>query len=313
MGKRLVLLLVCVVVGSGCDRERERTVRTPLPARRKPPIAAPAFAGVKHVLVVILENGNPREAGDEPFMQMLAGQGMVFHQYYAVAHPSQPNYIALISGSTKGAMTNKDITLDRPHIGNVLGDRWKVYAEDYPAVPGKCNLVTEAGPDGAYVRRHVPFLSFKDVQESDCHQVVTLNTATDPVGALRADVEKGTLPAFGLIIPNLVHDAHGTRHQEDDRATRMHKSNDWLMANIAPLLPKLPDDAVFLLTFDEDETSNKEKNRIFTAMWGKHVRHGTHDELCDHEDMLATFCALLQVPPPPFDEDDVRPITGIWQ
>ena len=80
-----------------------------------------------------------------------------------------------------------------------------------------------------------------------------------------------------------------------------------------PLLPKLPDDAVFILTFDEDETSNKQNNRIFTAVWGKHVRHGTTDDLYDHEDMLATIAALLQIVPPPFDEDGVRPINGIWQ
>src|SRR2546430_13558152 len=55
-----------------------------------------------------------------------------------------------------------------PHIGQILGDRWRVYAEDYPALPGKCNLTKQKD---LYVRRHVPFLSFKDVQTGTCSQI----------------------------------------------------------------------------------------------------------------------------------------------
>ena len=85
------------------------------------------------------------------------------------------------------------------------------------------------------------------------------------------------------------------------------------MASIAPLLPTLPDDTVFVLTLDEDETTNPTNNRIFTAMWGKHVRHGTTADVYDHLDLLATIAALLGTQPPPFEEKGVRPIGGIWQ
>jgi hypothetical protein len=136
------------------------------------------------------------------------------------------------------------------------------------------------------------------------------------VAALRADIDQGTLPAFGMIIPNVVHDAHGLNrrhHTVEEHAALLADANEWLMANVTPLLPKLPDDTIFILTFDEDETSNPTNNRIFTAITGQHVRHGVSSDVYDHEDLLATIAALLQVTPPPFDETGVRPIGGVWQ
>ena len=64
------------------------------------PPGAPA-----HIVIVIDENqsyqdviGNP----DAPFVNSLAAEGSVFASYNAVAHPSQPNYLAMFSGSTQG-------------------------------------------------------------------------------------------------------------------------------------------------------------------------------------------------------------------
>src|SRR2546430_1860743 len=113
---------------------------TPLPQARNP---VPPFdaAGVRHVVLIILENGNPAKAAQQSFMKDRAAEGMLLTRYFAVAHPSQPNYVALISGSTAGALTDSPIALHRPHLGRILGDRWRVYADDYPALPGQCNLV----------------------------------------------------------------------------------------------------------------------------------------------------------------------------
>src|SRR5438034_189764 len=160
-------------------------------------------------------------------------------------------------------------------------------------LPGKSNLVKQKH---LYVRRHVPFLSFKDVQQGTCSQI-------EPFPAIKTD----PLPDFALIVPNLQHDGH--------RPFTMKDANDWLNANIAPLLadPAFTKDTVFILTFDEDDTVNAKNNRVFTVLWCDHVQHGTRDDVYDHEDLLATIAALLGVKPPPFDEADVRPIGGIWK
>src|SRR5438067_4897763 len=269
---------------------------TPLPHARN---AVPTFdaKNVRRVVLIILENGNPARAAQQSFLQDRAAEGMLLTQYFGVAHPSQPYYVAMISGSTAGALTDSPITLDRPHIGQSLGSRWRVYAEDYPALSGKCNLVKKKG---LYVRRHVPFLSFKDVQQGTCSQIETF-------AALKDDVAANKLPDFAMIVPNLEHDGHEPFTMKD--------ADDWLNANIAPLLkkPAFTKDTVFIVTFDEDDTFNAKNNRVFTVLWGDHVKQGTRSDVYDHEDVLATIAALLGVKPPPFEESGVRPIGGIWK
>ncbi|MDQ1391006.1 MAG: phosphatidylinositol-3-phosphatase, partial [Acidobacteriaceae bacterium] len=58
-----------------------------------------------HVVVVIEENhgysqviGSPQA----PYINTLASQGALFTNSRAITHPSQPNYLALFSGSTHG-------------------------------------------------------------------------------------------------------------------------------------------------------------------------------------------------------------------
>jgi acid phosphatase len=283
---------------------------TPLPIPRK---AVPPFAvvGVRRVVVVVLENGDFQDAARQPFMKYLAETGMVLNSYYGVAHPSQPNYVALISGSPEGAMTNSDVRLPskRKHLGNILpAGSWRVYAEDYPALPDRCNLIKQGtGPDRLYVRRHVPFLSFADVQDGKCAEIVRLNTATDAFGALRSDMDNQRMPAFSMIIPNLEHDGH--------QPSNLKKASAWLTANLEPLLRnrQFTDGLVFILLFDEDDSRWGGSNRVYTVVWGDRVKNGASDDVYDHEDLLATICALLRITPPPFDEQSVRPIGGIWK
>ena len=63
--------------------------------------------------------GNPRA----PYINELAAGGALFTQSYAVAHPSQPNYLALFSGSTQGIHDDScPHTFDGPNLGRSLVD-----------------------------------------------------------------------------------------------------------------------------------------------------------------------------------------------
>ena len=70
--------------------------------------AAPAAAGLPrpdHVVVVIEENHGYSQiigSSSAPYINSLAKQGASFTQSFAVTHPSEPNYLALFSGSTQG-------------------------------------------------------------------------------------------------------------------------------------------------------------------------------------------------------------------
>src|SRR6202048_3198247 len=58
-----------------------------------------------HVVVVIEENHGYSEiigSSEAPYINTLATQGALFTKSYALTHPSQPNYLALFSGSTQG-------------------------------------------------------------------------------------------------------------------------------------------------------------------------------------------------------------------
>jgi acid phosphatase len=110
-------------------------------------------------MVVVLENTNYEDAIEQPFSASLIKRGELLTNFAAEAHPSQPNYIALVSGSIRGVTSDANVDLDQRHLGDLLeakGLQWKVYAEGYP---GGCYLGAHTG---TYVRKHVPFLSFKN-------------------------------------------------------------------------------------------------------------------------------------------------------
>ena len=75
-----------------------------VPKVAPPSVRLPDFT---HVVVVVFEN---REASsiagnaDAPTFNALARRYATLTKYDAVAHPSLPNYLALVSGSTHGSL-----------------------------------------------------------------------------------------------------------------------------------------------------------------------------------------------------------------
>src|SRR5215213_1402796 len=76
-----------------------------------------------HVVLVVEENhsysqiiGNP----DAPFITSLANQGTLFTNYHAVTYPSQPNYLALFSGSTQGVTDDGTYAFSAPTLAGEL-------------------------------------------------------------------------------------------------------------------------------------------------------------------------------------------------
>ena len=191
---------------------------------------------VNHVVQVVFENGNVQDARKAPFFQKLANEGVEFTRSFGVAHPSQPNYIAMIAGSTLGVVLDNQVNLDARHLGDLLEEKglsWKVYAEDYP---GNCFLgMTKR----KYARKHVPFLSFKNVQSSAsrCDRIQNSDSFFQ-------DVKNHTLPSFSLWVPNLDHDGHDTN---------VRFASQWFSDQFGGLLQdqSLMKDTLFVITFDD--------------------------------------------------------------
>src|SRR4051794_28836478 len=71
--------------------------------------ASAALPTPDHVVIVIEENHSAQSIlgnAGAPFINNLATSGLSFDNFYAIAHPSQPNYLQLFSGSNQGVLTD---------------------------------------------------------------------------------------------------------------------------------------------------------------------------------------------------------------
>ena len=267
-------------------------------SRHRAAAGPPYIPQPKHVIVVILENEDVA-ARDQPFLGELAREGALLTNYHGLTHPSQPNYVALFAGSAYGITDDNPVTIDVRNLADLLeanGATWKVYAEDYP---GDCFLGSSAA-GGLYVRRHVPFIEFTDIQQeaSRCANIVN---ATQ----LNADIAAGALPSFALYVPNNQHNGHDTSLAVADQ---------WLEQTFEPLLgdERFITDTLLVVTFDE---SNSPSNNTVSALfYGAMVQHGSQsDHYYDHYSLLRTIEAIIGTGSLGKHDARADEIIGIWR
>lgn len=180
-----------------------------------------------HIFEIIMENhaydviGNP----DAPQINALAQNYGLATNYYALTHPSEPNYVGLIGGSYFGIQDDnsyKDNRVDAPSLADQLeskGLTWKSYQQSLPYIgyPG------EVFPDEnnkLYASKHNPFLNFAHVQDTpeEFEKIV-------PDTQLAEDLQSGQVPNFSLIVPDICHDMHGNK-QDCPKSTTPGDDND---------------------------------------------------------------------------------------
>jgi hypothetical protein len=253
------------------------------------PAAVPEPA---HTVVVVMENhaytdiiGNPAA----PFINTLARHGALFTRSYAVSHPSEPNYLALFSGSTQGiADDGCPYRFATPNLATDLikaGKSFAGYAED---LPGPGSPVCSAGD---YARKHVPWADFSNVPGS-----VSLPFTGFPATAF------ARLPAVSFVIPDLCHDMHDCSVAIGDAWLRGHLGGyaDWAMSH----------DSLLILTWDEDDGS--QANHIVTIFAGQQVRPGSYAGPVTHYGVLATIEAAYRLPRDG-QAATTTPVTNIWR
>jgi hypothetical protein len=197
-----------------------------------------------HVIVVIEENHSYSQVignSSMPYFNSLASQNGLATQYFADGHPSIPNYLALTTGATETFDDSFSGTISDDNVVRELtkaGKSWKAYAE---SIPSQGYL----GPDtGLYLRHHVPFTYFSDVQNDSSQAANVVDFSQFPT-----DLANNNLPNYSFIVPNIMDDAHnGTLAQADS----------WLQTNIAPLLSNsaFQSSGLLIITFDEGEASD---------------------------------------------------------
>ena len=114
-------------------------------------LATPAASTFTNMLVIILENTNYASALADPHLQAFANSGVLFSNWNAISHPSQPNYIAMTSGAINGVTSDAIKTIDVQNIVDLLeahGLSWKTYQENWP---GNC-FTGSVSSDNLYYR-----------------------------------------------------------------------------------------------------------------------------------------------------------------
>ena len=229
------------------------------PAASVPP--PPAFG---HVWVIVIEN-KPLStiigSADAPYLNQLIGSSGLATDYRAVAHPSQPNYVALFSGSTQRVADNEPHDIDALNLADQLeaaGRTWHVYAENVPTDCAR-DATARDGADGpgTYARKHEPAISFVSISGNParCARIGPL-AGFDPIAA-----------DFSLIIPNLCHAMHDCGVPEGDA---------WLRSFVPRILesPAWRDQGALFITFDEGVDSSTPPNLVATIVSSPLVRPG---------------------------------------
>ena len=141
------------------------TVTTLLAATPSASAAPVPLPRPDHVLVVVMENKDPGEIignAAAPYLTGLARAGASFTDAHAETHPSQPNYLALFSGSTQGVTDNGcDHRLTAPNLGSALLASGRTFAGYSEGLPQAGSTVCTAG---RYARKHSPWVNFTDLQ-----------------------------------------------------------------------------------------------------------------------------------------------------
>jgi acid phosphatase len=249
------------------------------PSRSAPTavVTGQTTASPAHVMVIVEENRNRSEvigASSMPYLNSLARKYGNTSKWNGVAHPSLPNYLALISGSTQG-VTDDGCGYSfagTPTIGSELslaGISWKAYLEDLPEAG------SEVCTSGEYAKKHNPFAYFP---ETNGPNVV-------PASQFTTDESSGQLPDFIFYVPNLINDGHdGTNEQVDN----------YLKGLIPGLLASswYAEDGTIIITWDE---SNGEEEIPTVVVHGS----GSSQLLTaagNHYGTLATIESLYAVP-----------------
>lgn len=237
-----------------------------------------------YVVIVMMENEGAEEALADPYIASLSRTGAWFSSYHAITHPSFPNYLAIVAGSTFGLSSDHIRSLLK---GASIADRleeknltWKAYAEDYPGGcypgdgAGSGRLAPTAEPTELYARKHVPLLAFASIRDNPdrCGRVV-------PGSQFMRDARAGKLPNYSFYTPNMFNDGHDTS---------LEFSSNWLKGFIGSLDRTIAMHQRTLVVITWDEGGSRD-NRILTLLLGSAVKPGKYAVPLTHFSLLRTI------------------------
>ena len=241
------------------------------------PTAAPeaALAAPSPVVVIFMENkerSSIENSADADYLKSFEANGTSFTHYYAITHPSLPNYLAFASGSTKGKVGSDSISAGEISGANVFsqaqgaGVSWGVYEESMPSACYK------GVSSGEYRLRHNPAMPFANIasKPKKCNKVVPYTS-----------FNVNSLPSLSFVTPNMCNDMHDCSIATGD---------NWLQANVPPMLNA---GATVVITFDEGSSGTNGGGNVYAAVDGPGIASSTDTATYSHYSLLAALEARL--------------------
>ena len=250
----------------------------------------PLVPNFEHIVIIVFENrefGTVIGSAKMPYFNTLAQSYTLLTQYYAVIHPSLPNYLAMIGGDTFGITfdcTSCPVPVDKKSLPDLIeasGRTWKTYQED---MPSPCFSGAEAGD---YAMKHNPFIYFMSIRldAKRCARSIV------PLTQLSSDIASGALPNLIYVTPNMCNDAHDCDVPIAD---------NWLKNFMNVLMPPLDRSGqpyLIVLTWDEGQGDHSccglpasAGGRIATILISPQAKNGFQDSTpYSHYSLLRTI------------------------
>ncbi|OWB74507.1 hypothetical protein B5S31_g4306 [[Candida] boidinii] len=215
----------------------------------------------KRLFVIWLENTDYDKAFDEEDFQWIAEQGITLTNYWAVTHPSEPNYMASVGGDYFALDDDRFIALPE-NISTVVdlleekGISWAEYQEHLPYTGFQgFNYSNQETFANDYVRKHNPLVLYDSVTNNDTRLSLIKNYTV-----FEQELADNVLPQYAIFTPNMTNDGHDT--------TTKFVAN-YAKSFLEPLLSNenFTKDTLILLTFDEND-SYSVKNNVFSVLLG---------------------------------------------
>jgi hypothetical protein len=266
-----------------------------------------------HIIIVMEENHGYDEvinSPNAPFITALANEGALFTDAHGVTHPSQPNYLAMYSGSTQGVVDDKCLENETPYttpnLGAALisnGFTFKGFAQTMPTAGYfNCEYLKSSltGAD-LYARKHCPWVNWQGDQANNIGSALS-----QPMTSFPKDFSK--LPTVAFVIPDMDHDMHNIGAPGD--AAAIQRGDQWLKENLSAYVQwAKTHNSLLVVTFDEDDF--KTVNHVPTIFTGPMVKPGKYNERINHYSVLHAIEGMYGLTVA--DTASAEKITDIWK
>lgn len=304
------------------------TVGAPLPAPPAPTPPPSTVAPLDHVFMVYMENHGVKDivgSRNAPYINSLISTYGYGSNYFALTHPSNPNYFPILGGSDFGV--NYDcpvLCFNARNLADNIEAANKTWAGYAQSMPAPCTRTS----GGGYSPDELPFLAFSDIY----NDTARCQAHVLPLTQMAADLASAsTTPNYVWFAANEAYNMEGnndvnfvvsqlTSHQYDIKA------GDQFLQRVLPTILNSPAfqtqrSAVFI-TWDEDYNNlsltignhgnNVPMIVIPSPNSGMRQGHFVATNYNNHYSLLRTIEDSLQLPRLTNNDTFAQPMNEYW-